>query len=59
VFGHGWLQISSPHGSSLMIVLNLGLEIVAIHPDSGENFGDPIFIIIPGRAKGSARSAAR
>src|SRR6266851_6246420 len=45
VAGHGWLQILwlqslslqilSLNGSSLMLAPNLGLEIVAIHPDSG------------------------
>src|ERR1700694_2815259 len=35
--GHGWLQTLSPHVLSLMLAWNLGLEIVAIHPNSGRN----------------------
>jgi hypothetical protein len=42
VSGHGWLLILSPHVVvSLMLTWNLGLEIVAIHPDSGEILGHP------------------
>jgi hypothetical protein len=36
VAGHGWLQILSLHVVSLILTWNLGLEIVAIHPNSGE-----------------------
>jgi hypothetical protein len=34
-----------------MIALNLGLEIVAIHPDSGGFLHHPVFLVIPGRAQ--------
>jgi hypothetical protein len=45
VAGHGWLQILwlqilSLNGLSLMLAPNLGLEIVAIHPDSGGTWRD-------------------
>src|SRR5258706_15629439 len=50
VAGHGWLQILSLHVVSLILVWNLGLEMVAIHPNSEKIWiiNAPAFVI-PGR----------
>ena len=39
--GHGWLQILLPQIVSLMLGRNLGLEIVAIHPNPEGDWGCP------------------
>src|ERR1700726_3915185 len=41
VSAHGSLQILTAHDLSLMLGSNLGLEIVAIHPNSGGTSGTP------------------
>jgi hypothetical protein len=38
MFGHGWLRILWLHGVSLMLGWNMGLEIIAFHPNSGGTF---------------------
>src|SRR5258706_9708842 len=56
VAGHGWLQILLSPAVNLMLAWNLGLEIVAIHPNSGEFCAVPKE---PGRAGDFPLSARR
>src|SRR5258706_5019548 len=57
VAGHGWLQILLAPALNLMLASNLGLEIVAIHPNSGEFCAVPKEE--PGRAEDFPLSARR